>query len=133
VCSLRIVHDLVRTLEGDHLHSLELVELLVAAPLHDALDVLLHGEVEVIGVCEAHLHLVHGILPQGELFDQGPARSLIEGVAAALRRAVLIKEEASAIQSHVIQAVHHVLEGIDLDLEVFGDHHRQKVEGDVHE
>jgi cobalamin biosynthesis Co2+ chelatase CbiK len=50
VRSLHIVHDLVRTLEGDHLQALELVELLVTAPLHDALDVLLHGEVEVVGV-----------------------------------------------------------------------------------
>ena len=32
VRSLRIVHDLVRTLEGDHLHALELVELLVPTP-----------------------------------------------------------------------------------------------------
>lgn len=133
ICTLRIVHHLMRPLERDHLHALDLVELLVPAPEHEALHVQLDGQVEVVGVREAHLHLVQGVLPQGELLDQGPAGPLVEVVAAALRGAVLIKEEASAVRGHVVQAVQLVLEGVDLEMEVSGDHQGQKVEGDVHE
>ena len=74
-------------------------------PDNEALDVQLDEQVEVVGVREAHLHLMKGVLPQGELFGQGPVCPLSEGVAAALQGAVHIEEEASAVRGHVIQAV----------------------------
>lgn len=92
MCPFRVVYDLVRPLERDHFHALKLVELFVPAPEHDALDVLLHRQVQIVRVSEPHLHLVQGVLPQGELLGEGPPCALGEGVGAAQRRAVLIEE-----------------------------------------
>ena len=87
----------------------------------------MHGQVDVISVSEPHLYFVQGILINVDFFDQDPTSLLIEGIAIAHTRDILKHKESSAVRGHMIQAIHLVLERIELDFEVFGDNHRQKV------